>query len=65
VRAIDRPVHVWQGLDDTLVPDAINKAVADAMPGAVWHPVARAGHFVAIGKSDDIFAIAAAELSAS
>jgi pimeloyl-ACP methyl ester carboxylesterase len=62
VSAIERPVHMWQGLDDKLVPDPINKAVAAAMPGAVWHPVEGAGHFVAIGSGDDIFAIAAEEL---
>ena len=44
---------MWQGLDDQLVPDPINKAVADAMPGAVWHPVEGAGHFVAVGAGDD------------
>ena len=65
VKAIERPVHLWQGLDDTLVPDPINKAVADAMPGAVWHPVDGAGHFVAIGAGEEIFAIAAKELGAS
>ena len=65
VKDIERPVHLWQGLDDTLVPDPINKAVADAMPGTVWHPVEAAGHFVAIGSGDDIFAIAAKELGAS
>ena len=62
VATIQRPVHMWQGLDDKLVPDPINKAVADAMPGAVWHPVEGAGHFVAVGAGDDIFAVAAAEL---
>ena len=64
VRLIDRPVHMWQGLDDRLVPDPINKAVADAMPGAVWHPVEWAGHFVAIGCGEEIFGIAAKELGA-
>ena len=64
VAAIERPVHIWQGLADKLVPDPINKAVADAMPGAVWHPVGGAGHFVAIGEADDILAIAAEELGA-
>jgi pimeloyl-ACP methyl ester carboxylesterase len=63
VAKIDRPVHMWQGLDDRLVPDPINKAVADAMPGAVWHTVDGAGHFIAIGAGDDILAIAADELS--
>jgi len=32
------------------------------MPGSVWHEVAGAGHLVAIGKADEIFAIAAEEL---
>lgn len=65
VSTIDRPVHLWQGLDDKLVPDPINKAVADAMPGAVWHPVDGAGHFIAIGCADEILAIAAKEMGAS
>jgi pimeloyl-ACP methyl ester carboxylesterase len=64
VATIERPVHMWQGLDDLLVPDPINKAVADAMPGSVWHPVDGAGHFVAVGAGDDIFAVAAQELGA-
>ena len=55
---------MWQGTDDKLVPDPINKAVADAMPGSVWHSVEGAGHFVAVGAGDDIFAIAAEELGA-
>lgn len=65
VKTIVRTVHLWQGLDDALVPDPINKAVADAMPGAVWHPVDGAGHFVAIGSGDEILAVAAKELGAS
>jgi pimeloyl-ACP methyl ester carboxylesterase len=65
VSVIERRVHMWQGLDDKLVPDPINKAVADAMPGAVWHPVEGAGHFVAVGSGDEILAIAAEELSTS
>jgi pimeloyl-ACP methyl ester carboxylesterase len=64
VAAIERPVHIWQGLDDELVPDPINKAVADAMPGSIWHPVDGAGHFIAIGEGDEIFAVAAEELGA-
>ncbi|MDQ1730734.1 MAG: hypothetical protein QOK10_893 [Pseudonocardiales bacterium] len=64
VTKIERPVHMWQGLDDRLVPDPINKTVADRMPGAVWHPVEGAGHLVAVGAGDDIFRIAAEELGA-
>jgi pimeloyl-ACP methyl ester carboxylesterase len=64
VAKIGRPVHMWQGTDDWLVTESINKAVADAMPGAVWHPVEGAGHFVAVGSADDVFAVAAEELGA-
>lgn len=64
VTAIERPVHMWQGTDDRLVAASINKAVADRMPGAVWHSVEGAGHFVAVGSADDVFAIAARELGA-
>ena len=63
VTKIERPVHMWQGTDDRLVAASINKAVADRMPGAVWHSVEGAGHFVAVGAADEVFAIAARELS--
>jgi pimeloyl-ACP methyl ester carboxylesterase len=64
VRAIERRVHLWQGTDDRLVPAGINKTVADRMPGAVWHPVEGAGHFVAVGSADELLAVAAEELGA-
>jgi len=64
VAAIKRRVHMWQGMDDRLVPPPINKIVAERMPGAVWHPVEKAGHFAAIGSGDEIFRIAAEELGA-
>lgn len=62
VTKIERLVHMWQGTDDRLVPASINKTVADRMPGAVWHSVEGAGHFVAVGAADEVFAIAAKEL---
>jgi len=65
VKTIERPVHLWQGLDDALVPDPINKEVADAMPGTIWHPVAGGGHLIAVGCADEILAITATELGAS
>ena len=64
VTTIERPVHMWQGTDDHLVAASINRTVADRMPGAVWHQVEGAGHFVAVGSGDDVFAIAAEELGA-
>ena len=64
VTTIERPVHMWQGTDDHLVPAAINKIVAERMPGAVWHSVEGAGHLVAVGAADEWLGIAAAELGA-
>jgi pimeloyl-ACP methyl ester carboxylesterase len=64
VANIERRVHMWQGTDDRLVPAPINQAVADRMPGAVWHSVDGAGHFVAVGAAEQVFAIVAAELAA-
>jgi pimeloyl-ACP methyl ester carboxylesterase len=63
VTAIERPVHMWQGTEDRLVPFSINKTVADRMPGAVWHCVEGGGHFIAIGAVDEILAITADELA--
>jgi pimeloyl-ACP methyl ester carboxylesterase len=65
VRKIERRVHMWQGTDDRLVPAPINKQVADKMPGAVWHSVEGAGHFVAVGSADTLFGIAAEELGST
>lgn len=62
VTTIERPVHMWQGTEDRLVPVPINKTVADRMPGAIWHSVEGAGHFVAVGAQHELFAIAAEEL---
>lgn len=62
VRAIERKVHLWQGTDDRLVPAFINQTVADRMPGAVWHSVEGAGHFLAVGSADEVFATTAKEL---
>lgn len=33
VTTVARPVHFWQGSADTLVPEVINKTVADKTPG--------------------------------
>jgi pimeloyl-ACP methyl ester carboxylesterase len=63
VASISRPVHLWQGTGDTLVPLPINREIADRMPGTVWHEVQGAGHFIALGKANEILAIAARELA--
>jgi pimeloyl-ACP methyl ester carboxylesterase len=64
VTKIERPVHLWQGTDDALVPAIINETVRERMPGAVWHSVEGGGHFIAVGAADEILAIAAKDLGA-
>ncbi len=61
---VTRPVHFWQGTGDTLVPEIINKTVADKTPGAIWHPVTDGGHFIAVSHANDILALAANDLAA-
>lgn len=60
---VQRPIHFWQGTSDTLVPEVINKAVADRTPGAIWHPISGRGHFIAISHANDILAVAAKDLA--
>lgn len=62
VSRVDRKVHIWQGMQDMFVPPAINRAVADAMPNAVWHGVEGGGHFIAVGEAAAILAIARDEI---
>jgi pimeloyl-ACP methyl ester carboxylesterase len=64
VRAIRRPIHIWQGTADHFVSHDVARIVADRIPGAVWHEVPDAGHFIAIGECERIYAIAAQELNA-
>jgi pimeloyl-ACP methyl ester carboxylesterase len=65
VTAVKRPIHFWQGTADTLVPEVINKTVADRTPGAVWHPIGGGGHFIAISHAGDILALAANDLASA
>ena len=59
---VTRPVHFWQGDADELVPEVINKTVADKTPGAIWHPVSGGGHFIAVSHASGILAVAAKDL---
>lgn len=61
--AVTRPIHFWQGAADTLVPEIINKTVADETPGAIWHPIKDGGHFIAVSHADEILAMAANDLA--
>ncbi len=60
---LTRPVHVWQGSDDKLVPEPINKTVADKTPGAIWHSISGGGHFIAISHANEILAQVAGDLN--
>ncbi|MBP1158354.1 alpha/beta fold hydrolase [Rhodococcus sp. PvR099] len=61
--SVTRPVHFWQGSDDALVPEIINKTVAEKTPGALWHPIDAGGHFIAVSHADDILALVANDLA--
>jgi pimeloyl-ACP methyl ester carboxylesterase len=63
VTTVTRPIHFWQGDADTLVPEVINKTVAERTPGAVWHPVAGGGHFIAVSHANEILALVASDLA--
>jgi pimeloyl-ACP methyl ester carboxylesterase len=63
VTTVMRPVHLWQGTADTFVPEAVNRPIAERMPGAVWHEVPEGGHFIAVSHADTILKIAARDLA--
>lgn len=65
LKAIDRPVHLWQGSADTFVPCPINKRVGEALPQCRWHEVPEGGHFIAISHAQAILELAAADLAAA
>jgi pimeloyl-ACP methyl ester carboxylesterase len=60
---VTRPVHFWQGTDDTLIRETINKEVAEKTPGGVWHPISGGGHFIAVSHANEILALAANDLA--
>lgn len=62
VGTITRPVHFWQGAADELVPEGINKTVAQGTPGAIWHSVSDGGHFIAVSHAAEILSVAADDL---
>lgn len=59
---VTRPVHLWQGTDDQLVPEPINRMVAEKTPGAIWHSISGGGHFIALSHADEILAQVASDL---
>jgi pimeloyl-ACP methyl ester carboxylesterase len=59
---VTRPVYFWQGTDDKLVPEPINRTVADQTPGAIWHSISGGGHFIAISHANEILAQVAGDL---
>lgn len=39
------PIHVWQGLDDHVVPPSIAQYISRILPGATLHQLPNEGHF--------------------
>lgn len=65
VTGIHRRVHLWQGTADTFVPLAVNRPLAEKVPGIVWHEVPDGGHFIAISHAHQILEIVAHDLAAA
>lgn len=39
------PIHIWQGMDDRVVPPAMADYIARILPGAIVHKLPNEGHF--------------------
>ncbi|KAJ7972437.1 alpha/beta-Hydrolases superfamily protein [Quillaja saponaria] len=39
------PIHIWQGMDDQVVPPSMTEYVARVLPGAFVHKLPNEGHF--------------------
>jgi pimeloyl-ACP methyl ester carboxylesterase len=55
VENIRMPVTLWHGLDDRLVPEAMARDLAEAIPDCRAHFVPGEGHLLAIHCVDEIF----------
>jgi pimeloyl-ACP methyl ester carboxylesterase len=53
-RDVDRPVVLWQGTEDTVVPPSWSEAAAARLPRAEVRVVTGAGHLVALDHWDEI-----------
>jgi pimeloyl-ACP methyl ester carboxylesterase len=51
---VDRPVRLWQGTDDPVVPPCWSEAAAARLPRVELRMVAGAGHLVALDRWDEI-----------
>lgn len=60
---LDRPVTVWQGQEDGLVPAGWGQRLAAAMPGAQLRLLRGEGHFLRTERYREIFTALAADAS--
>ena len=51
---VGRPVRLWQGTEDTVVPPSWSEAAAARLPRAELRVVAGAGHLMALDRWDEI-----------
>ncbi|XP_031264416.1 uncharacterized protein LOC116122749 isoform X2 [Pistacia vera] len=42
----ERPVHIWQGFEDRIIPIEINRYISEKVPWIQYHEVADAGHLL-------------------
>jgi pimeloyl-ACP methyl ester carboxylesterase len=63
LEALTRPVTVWQGEDDGLVPVSWGRSLAAAIPGARAQLVPHEGHFLTTARYAEVFSVLASEAS--
>ena len=48
-------VHIWQGLDDKIIPYQINRHVSEKLPWVRYHEIPDIGHLLAFkGNNSDV-----------
>ena len=52
---IELPVHIWHGVDDTIVPIQLANYMIERLPSARPHLIKGAGHFMAVQYTKEIF----------
>jgi len=50
LRQLPSPVHLWQGMQDQVVPSAVPEAMLALLPNSTVHPLEGAGHLSAVAS---------------
>jgi fermentation-respiration switch protein FrsA (DUF1100 family) len=51
---VSTPVHVFQGIADTIVPEAWGRELSERIPGAIATRYPDEGHFIAVTRRREV-----------